>query len=86
MVQMDWLDLPGMCFQLCLHPTDTFTVKYMYEQLLINDCYIYINKMKTAFVIQIVQLGQYRTKLPNTDFFLVLADFDPANIGVPDSL
>ena len=42
--------------------------------------------MKTAFIIQIVQLGQYGTMSPNTDFFLVLADFDPANIGVPDSL
>ena len=35
--------------------------------------------MKTAFVIQIVQLGQYI-------FFLELADFDPTKIGVPDSL
>jgi hypothetical protein len=42
--------------------------------------------MKTAFVMQIVQLGQYETNAANTDFFLVLADFDPANIGVPDSL
>jgi len=42
--------------------------------------------MKAAFVIQIVQLGQYRTNLANMDFFLVLADFDLANIGVPDSL
>jgi len=36
--------------------------------------------MKTAFVIQIVQLGLYRF------FFLVFADFDPAIIGVPNSL
>jgi hypothetical protein len=43
--------------------------------------------MKTAFVIQIVQLGQYGTKSANTDFFfLVLADFDPPIIGVPDCL
>jgi len=42
--------------------------------------------MKTAFVIQIVQLSQYAKKSANTDFFLVLADFDPANIVVPDSL
>ena len=32
--------------------------------------------MKTAFVKQIVQLGQYGFIFP------VLADFDPANIGV----
>ena len=34
-------------------------------------------------MIQIVQLDQYGTKLANTDFafFLVLADFDPGNIG-----
>ena len=38
--------------------------------------------MKTTFVIQIVQLDQYGTKLANPDFFLILADFDPANIGV----
>ena len=38
--------------------------------------------MKTAFVIQIVQIGQYGTKSSNTDFFLVLADFDPANIVI----
>ena len=38
--------------------------------------------MKTAFVIQIVQLGQYGTKPSNTDVFPVLADFDPDNIGV----
>ena len=49
-------------------------------------CYIYINMMETAFVIQIVQLGQYGTKSANTDLFLVLADFDPANIGVHESL
>jgi hypothetical protein len=42
--------------------------------------------MKTAFVIQIVQLGQYETNAANKDFFLELTDFDPANIGVPDSL
>ena len=42
--------------------------------------------MKTAFVIQIVQLGQYGTESANTCFFLVLTDFDPANIGVPDTL
>jgi len=36
-------------------------------------------KIKTALVIQIVQLGQYI-------FFLVLADFDPAYICIPDSL
>ena len=35
--------------------------------------------MKTAFVIQIIQPGQY-------GFFLGLADFDPANIGVLDCL
>jgi hypothetical protein len=40
--------------------------------------------MKTAFVILIVQLCQYGTKSDNTDFFVVLADFDLANIGVPD--
>jgi hypothetical protein len=57
-----------------------------YCLLLINYCSIYINKMETAFVIQIVQIGQYRTKSTNADFFLVLADFDPANIGVLDSL
>ena len=39
--------------------------------------------MKTAFVIQIVQFGQYRTRSANTDIFL---DFDPTNIGVPDCL
>ena len=39
--------------------------------------------MKTAIIIQIEQLGQYGTKSANTDYFLVLADFDPANIGVP---
>ena len=43
--------------------------------------------MKTAFVIQIVQLGQYGTKSAYTDFFfLVFADIDPAIIGVPNSL
>ena len=42
--------------------------------------------MKTTFVIQIVQLSQYGTKSANTDFFFVLANFDPANIGVLDSL
>ena len=47
---------------------------------------MYIHKMKSAFVIQIVQLGQYGTKAANTDFILVLADFFPANIGVTDSL
>ena len=35
--------------------------------------------MKTAIRIRIEQLGQY-------DYFLVLADFDPANIGVQESL
>jgi hypothetical protein len=33
-----------------------------------------------------VHLGQYGTKSSNTNCFLVSADFDPANIGVPDSL
>ena len=42
--------------------------------------------MKTDFVIQIVQLGQYGTKSANMVVFLLLADFDPANIGVPNSL
>ena len=42
--------------------------------------------MKTASVIQIVQLCQYGTKSTNTDFVLVLADFNPTNIGVQDSL
>jgi hypothetical protein len=41
-----------------------------------------MNKMKNAFMIQIVQLGQYGTKSANTEFFLVLAVFDPTNIGV----
>jgi hypothetical protein len=40
--------------------------------------------MKTAIVMQIVQLGQYGEKSANTDFFLVLTDFDPVNIGFPD--
>ena len=40
-----------------------------YCLLLINYCSIYINKMETAFVIQIVQIGQYGTKLTNADFF-----------------
>ena len=47
-----------------------------YMSLLINYCYIYIDKLKTAFVIHIVQLGHY-------ECLLVLADFDPVNIGVP---
>jgi hypothetical protein len=47
--------------------------------VLINYCYIYINRVKTAFMIQIVQLGQY-------GFSLVFAYFDPANIGVPDTI
>lgn len=42
--------------------------------------------MKTAIIIQREQLGQYWTKSVNTDFFLVLAEFNPANTGVPDSL
>jgi hypothetical protein len=34
-------------------------------------------------MIQIVQLGQYRKKSANTDFFLVLVDFDlPATQGL----
>jgi len=40
-----------------------------YHTLLINYCYIYINTVKTAFVIQIVQLGKYGTKSSNTDYF-----------------
>ena len=40
-----------------------------YCLLLINYCSIYINKMETAFVIQIVQIGQYATKSTNADFF-----------------
>ena len=43
-----------------------------------------MNKMKTTFVTQILQLDQYGTKSSNTDFFLVLAEFYPTNIGVPD--
>ena len=42
--------------------------------------------MKTAIIIQLEQLSQYRTKSANTDYFLVLADFDPVNIGVQESL
>jgi hypothetical protein len=42
--------------------------------------------MKTAIIIQIEQLGQYWTKSAKTDYFLVLGDFDPANIGVQQSL
>ena len=42
--------------------------------------------IKTAIIIPREQLGQYGTKSPNTDYFLVLADFDPANIGVQESL
>ena len=42
--------------------------------------------MKTAIIIQIEQLGQYGTKSVNTDYFLVLVDFEPANIGVQESL
>ena len=42
--------------------------------------------MKTVFVIQIIQLGQYGDKVGQYRFFLILADFDPANIGVPESL
>ena len=42
--------------------------------------------MKTAIIIQIEQLGQYGTKSANTDYFLVLADFDPANNGAQESL
>jgi len=57
-----------------------------YIVLLINYFYIYINDMKTAFVKQRVQLVQYGTKMANTDFFLVLTNFDLANIGVPNSL
>jgi hypothetical protein len=34
------------------------------------------------FVIPRVQFGQYGTKSANKDSFLVLADFDSANIGV----
>ena len=37
--------------------------------------------MKTAFVIQIIQLDQYRT-VDQYSFFLVLDDLDPANIDV----
>ena len=42
--------------------------------------------MKTAIIIPREQLGQYGTKSSNTDYFLVLADFDPANIGAQESL
>jgi hypothetical protein len=42
--------------------------------------------MKTAFVMHIVQLGQYETKSANTYFFLVLANFDSTNIGLADAL
>jgi hypothetical protein len=44
--------------------------------LLISYCCIFINKMKTAFV----QLCQYGC------FFLVLFDFNPANIDAMDYL
>ena len=54
--------------------------------LSINYYIIVLDMMKTAIIIQIEQLGQYGTKLANTDYFLVLADFDPANIGVQESL
>jgi hypothetical protein len=42
--------------------------------------------MKTAIIIQIELFGQYGTKSANTDYLLVLSDFDPANIGVQESL
>ena len=42
--------------------------------------------MKTAIIIQLEQLVQYGTKSANTDYFLALADFDPANISVQESL
>ena len=41
--------------------------------------------MKTTIIIHI-ELGQYGTKSGNMDYFLVLVDFDPANIGVQESL
>ena len=42
--------------------------------------------MKTAIIIQLEQLVQYGTKSANTDYVVVLVDFDPANIGVHESL
>ena len=57
-----------------------------YYALLINYYIIVLDMMKTAIIIQIEQLGQYVTKSANTDYFLVLADFDPANIGAQESL
>ena len=42
--------------------------------------------MKTAIIIQIEQLGQNGTRSANTDYFLVLADFDPVNVSVQESL
>ena len=56
-----------------------------YCLLLINYCSIYINKMEIAFVIQIVQIGQYATKSTNADFSRI-DRLDPADIGVLDSL
>ena len=55
-------------------------------RLLINYYIIVLDMMKTAIIIQIEQLGQYGTKSANTDYLLVLVDFDPANIGVQESL
>ena len=42
--------------------------------------------MITAYVIQMVQLGQNGTKSANMELFLVFANFDRANVGVPNSL
>ena len=42
--------------------------------------------LKTVIVIQIKQLGQYGIKSTNTEYLLVLTNFDPANIGVQESL
>ena len=44
-----------------------FILMTHYRQL--YEGFIYINTIKTAFVIQIAQLGQYGTNSVNTHFF-----------------
>ena len=65
---------------------DPYLCPYHIKTLLINYYIIVLDMMKTAIIIQLEQLSQYRTKSANTDYFLVLADFDPVNIGVQESL
>ena len=65
---------------------DPYLCPYHIKTLLINYYIIVLAMMKTAIIIQLEQLGQYGTKSANTDYFLVLVDFDLANIGVQESL